>query len=135
MRIRGKMQHGVYLDDCAEMHPRDIQLFYGVDRRTERVRHNNQTGAGHPLDEESDDDSDWSDVNASSADHSSESTASENNDDDIDEVTPNIRHPPIKPASYSSPFYTKQATNMFYEASTTLASDFKVGWCTQPLYF
>jgi hypothetical protein len=68
------------------------------------------------LDEQSDGDSDWSDIDTTSAEDGADSADSESGNDDFDEVNHNIRHPAIESASCSSPLHTKQAEDMFYEA-------------------
>ncbi|KAJ7620448.1 hypothetical protein FB45DRAFT_754668, partial [Roridomyces roridus] len=60
MFLLGKLQHGVYLDDCVGLSPETIQQLYGV-HGPEQQRGVHQTGAGH-LSDEDDDDGGWQDV-------------------------------------------------------------------------
>lgn len=51
----GQTRYGVYHDDCQDVHPDLINQFYGV-WGAHVLRRDNQTGAGHPADEEDSDD-------------------------------------------------------------------------------
>ncbi|KAJ7588356.1 hypothetical protein C8J56DRAFT_785861, partial [Mycena floridula] len=67
MRFLGQTEHGVYHDDYSDTAPSVLEHYYGTSRGSVR-RRPDQTGAGHPPDEESGDDevvSNSSDVNAS----------------------------------------------------------------------
>jgi hypothetical protein len=68
------------------------------------------------LDEQSDGDSDWSDIDTTSAEDGADSADSESGNNDFNEVNHNIRHPAIESALCSRPLHTKQAEDMFYEA-------------------
>lgn len=70
MRLLGKIEHGVYmnseiLDDCEGLDVATINQHYGIEGQRRRD-HPNQSGAGHPLDENDDfsDDEDDSDEEA-----------------------------------------------------------------------
>jgi hypothetical protein len=101
MRILGKTTQGVYHnpihdpDDCQGLSPEDIQLFYGVTRMSERSR--SMSGAGHPLDELSDGDSDWDDVETDTDSDSEE-------EEILNDIRSNIRHAAIRPPKAHSPF-------------------------------
>ncbi|KAI0695885.1 hypothetical protein BC835DRAFT_1272659, partial [Cytidiella melzeri] len=51
----GQTKHGVYIDDLTNVHPDIIAKYYGVHGRLTH-RTPGQTGAGHPSDEDTDDD-------------------------------------------------------------------------------
>ncbi|KAJ7452138.1 hypothetical protein B0H11DRAFT_2156948 [Mycena galericulata] len=61
MYFLGKLQNGVYLDDCAGLNPDIIDALYGVHGAV-RQRARGQTGAGQLSDEESDSEEDWEDI-------------------------------------------------------------------------
>jgi hypothetical protein len=125
MRVLGKLKHGVYVDthdDCNGMTEADMQLFYGATRMTDRLR--GGTGAGHPLDEESDGDSEWEDVDTDDSDSESESenedTTNVDSDTDsiMEDIYKNVRHKAVRPPKGRCPFTDSSTKKIFF---TTLS--------------
>lgn len=54
MCLLGQTQNGIYKDDFADVDPQTLHQFYGTTANN-HIRHNHQTGAGHPPEEDSDD--------------------------------------------------------------------------------
>jgi len=92
----GQTEHGIYVDDCAGVHPDVVNQYYGVHGHPTR-RASGQTGAGHPADEESDDEDDWEDVGERVA---------------ADQET-HIRHEPIEVPESTDPFINPDLRDVF----------------------
>jgi hypothetical protein len=88
------------------MAPEDIQLFYEVTRVSDRARPG--PGAGHPLDELSDGDSDWEDAETSDLEGSEE-------EEIMEDIQANVRHDAIKPPKARSPFSDSKEESIFIE--------------------
>ena len=85
--------HGVYIDNCAGVHPDVIQQYYGVHGRKHQ-RAPGQTGAGHPPDE------DWMDLGERvAADQSA-----------------NIHHEAVDVPDHEDPFLSNQQRDAFCTA-------------------
>jgi hypothetical protein len=90
---------------------------------TERLR--GGTGAGHPLDEESDGDSEWEDVDTDDSDSESEwenenwEDADSDTDSIMDDIHKNIRHKAVRPPKGCCPFTDSQTKSIFF---TTLSN-------------
>jgi hypothetical protein len=138
MQIEGKLEEGVYVDDCQDMDPADIQLFYGTDRRYETQRRNN-TGAGNPIEEESDGESDWNDFDSTSdasdsevsdagsddsqSDRSSGASNSETDSETdssadggrMDSISQNFHHQAVKAPKAKNPLVTTESRRLFHD--------------------
>jgi hypothetical protein len=98
---------GVYIDDCAGIHPDIIARYYGVHGR-QQYRRTGQSGAGHPRDEddsESDNDEGNENINL---DDLGEQIA---NDQE-----PNTRHEPVLVPDHNNPFPTPELEEIFFQA-------------------
>lgn len=90
-------EEGLYGDDCDGWSPEEISELYGVDG-TERNRAHGQTGAGHPSDEDINDD-DWVD---------------EDTVEELSEAPATI--PAVSVLDTESPFHSEEVENAFLAA-------------------
>lgn len=94
----GQSTEGIYAEDpYANVHPSVLVQYYGV-HGAPAIHLGNQTGAGHPEDEdavEEDEDMEWEDEDV---------LLEELENTVADHVESNIRHPPVKVARALSPF-------------------------------
>jgi hypothetical protein len=97
MMFFGQTEHGVYIDDCEGVHPDVINQYYGIHGRQTRWAPD-QTGAGHP--EEEDDADDWEDLE--------EMVGADQEE--------NIRHEPIEVPETADPFSTPELRVAFEAA-------------------
>ncbi|KAJ7497850.1 hypothetical protein B0H11DRAFT_1715680 [Mycena galericulata] len=104
MRLLGRTTEGVYKDPLEGIHPDSINRYLGVLGRKQH-RGPNQTGAGHPMDDDNDSDEEdpeiHNDVEAGIENRVSRDQAH------------NIRHAPIKVARHQSPFENADQEAMF----------------------
>lgn len=117
MRLLGRLQHGVY-NQVEGANEEDLQRHYGVDG-PERVRGVRQTGAGHPAEEEGE--NEWEDEDDESgngardpdldslysfadSESSSASLAPSLARNIHRDILPNVRHDPIPVARHQDPF-------------------------------
>jgi len=116
MMFFGQTEHGIYVDDCEGVHPDVINQYYGIHGHPTR-RASDQTGAGHPVDEEGDDDG-WEDIGERVA---------------ADQET-HIRHEPIDVPETTDPF-TNPALREAFEKSFAAVQEQGVippGYCLLP---
>ncbi|KAF5340537.1 hypothetical protein D9758_015819 [Tetrapyrgos nigripes] len=100
----GKLQHGMYKDDCKGMDQDTISRSYGT-HGDPIQRRPHQTGAGHSLDEDSDSESSTSE-DSSSEDESVEwmGIQPQTGDDIAVEQDEQIKHDPVKTPRHQNPF-------------------------------
>ncbi|KII84219.1 hypothetical protein PLICRDRAFT_58020 [Plicaturopsis crispa FD-325 SS-3] len=113
LRLLGQTEHGLYKDDCEDVHPDVISQYYGVSGRARR-RADGETGAGHDPEESDLDD-----------DHDDASEAAEIDDDDLAERVAadqehHIRHEAVDVARSSNPFPTDEFRDIFWTAFHTV---------------
>ncbi|OBZ75971.1 hypothetical protein A0H81_04732 [Grifola frondosa] len=108
LRILGQTMNGIYVDDGADVHPDVLHQHYGVTLSGPIVRRLDQTGAGHPL-EENDSDNEDTEHNVAT-----EIEAGQQH---------HIRHDPIDVPSHKIPFADSGLEALFFAALEVIRVD------------
>jgi hypothetical protein len=153
MQIEGKLEEGLYVDDCQDMDPANIHLFYRTSQRYEMQRANH-TGAGNSINsinKESESESNWNDFDSDSdafelgasdtgsedsqSDHSSGARSSETNSetdsadsDPLDNISQNFYHQVVKAPKTRDPLVTMELCHLFHNL---LDRVIKIGHCPE----
>ncbi|KAF5339702.1 hypothetical protein D9758_014882 [Tetrapyrgos nigripes] len=99
----GKLKHGAYKDDCKGIDADTIACFYGIyGDPVQRRPH--QTGAGHPLDEDSDGESEPDSESGSGSSEGSDISGDEMGDA-VAEQEGQIKHDAVKTPRHQNPFH------------------------------
>jgi len=93
---------GIYGDNCEGVHPDTIQRYYGTHGQ-EQIRRDGQTGAGHPRDEDVDDQVILQRVEEDQEQH--------------------VRHAAVEVPGIDSPFITQHDEDQFFSTVKQIATE------------
>lgn len=114
MRLLGKARFGVYRDECEGIHPSLISKFYGADSSKSHRKHN-APGAGHPPDEDINNDIPQIVDNLPDP----ERVAA----DVVENQMPHVRHEGVQVADDYYPFTTESSSQSFFAELHHMVTD------------